>query len=149
MSDPKETGTSLQYAACIYLNFVIPYVMAKHSLTVTTPPVNMFTFVHYGGGAGALVNSPLGQKAYTCSHTLSYDNNNMNVDLGSRKYLIMLSDGTLALLGNATVFFDEDNNIDAGIAEVVEPKNIDHLYGEIQYLSNINVPKVVEEKHQY
>ena len=142
MLNPEETGTSFQYAACIYLNFVIPYVMAKYSLLTERPPKNMFIFVHYGGGAGALVNSPIGKVAYTCSHTLSYDNKDMNVDLGNRQYLIMLSDGRLALLGNATVFFDEYRNIDAGIAKVIKPTGINKFYNDYQDLSDVDVPKV-------
>ena len=143
MNNPEETGTSLQYSACIYINFVIPYVMSKYSIENQNvdAPINMFTFVHYGGGAGALVKTDKGHKAYSCGHTLYYDNKDMGTDLGGREYLIMLSDGTLAIIGKAVVYFDEDEGIDAGIAEVVHPKLTKKYFGDIKSLSGINIPK--------
>lgn len=126
----------MEYPFIIYVCFVIPFVMCRHSLKHRIePPIGTFVFVYVGGGGGALVKNKSGElKAYSCGHTFDYDHDDGIKKLNDRQFIIMLHDGTLAILGNTKIKYnddDEDNPIDAGISEVLKPALDESYYADI------------------
>ena len=92
--------------------------MCKHSLKYNGPaPKGTFVFVYVAGGGGALVKNKSGNhKAYSCGHTFDFNHDGGIKTLSNRQFVVMLHDGTLAMLGNVKIRYDDshDNNpIDA------------------------------------
>jgi hypothetical protein len=125
-----------EYPFIIYVCFVIPFVMCKHSLKYNgSPPKGTFVFVYVAGGGGALVKNKSGKhKAYSCGHTFDFNHDGGIKKLNNRQFIIMLHDGTLAMLGNTQIKYDdsdENNPIDAGISEVLKPTLDSSYYSDI------------------
>jgi len=110
----------LDYQSSIYICFIIPFIMAKHSLNYNPkPPNGTFIFLTNSGGAGALVKTKRnGLKAISCGHTFDLDNDGTKL-IRDKKYIIMVNDGTLAIISKAKIKYNLENEIDAGMADVI------------------------------
>lgn len=145
----EESFNYMPFVNSIYMCFVIPYVLAKHSISYNSDiPKGCFIFIYRGGGAGSLIKTDCGNIAASCGHTFDYDydqgymiKENQSIlrsDENKKQYLIMLNDGTLAIVSNYNVYVNDqegrkkvhndDFDIDAGIATVIKPKLDDSYY---------------------
>ena len=143
-NEAYSRGESMAYSGSIYVCFIIPYLMAMKSLEdMPDQPPSTFMFVYRGGGAGVLVNEsnrkgePL---AYTCAHTIHYDLANGPEEMNpEEKFLVMLTDGTLCLLGDLKLVNDDDGEIDIGVGTISTSENLSGMVADIVNLEGVQI----------